>query len=708
MSKLLRFYSSNRYYFFQQTRIISTTTPQLKKPEPLRVKKDSDLRKLLKLKVKRQMTIAEIANSLNKPVSHVYECIQRCEMDSRDGVILKENFLIKKIDLIADILKLSGFKATFENDSENEEKLLAEELKYLDKNDEYMEKRPKCAKLVKRSPIVTIMGHVDHGKTTLLDALRNTNVVATEFGGITQHIGAFNCTLMSSSDGVEKNITFLDTPGHAAFLSMRARGAKLTDIIVLVIAADDGIMEQTVESIRLAQESKCAIIIAVNKIDKANETMIRKLKQDLLKYDLQTEDMGGDIQCVHISALKKQNVELLKEEIWALAEVLELKGDPTPGLVEGYIIESYQDANRGKMASFIIKRGTLNKNSYLVSGTTYCKVKQILNDQMQTLNQANLCNAVLVMGWKELPDVGSEVLEVSSEKRAKEIVDIRLRKMELKKLKEDLIQIEGKKKVHEKEYQKKLVEKRLAGYRFSKPVAQSRESEKVVIDNEKNHILSIIIKADVNGTLEAIMNALDTYVSDKVKLDIVDFDVGAVTKTDVENAKLFGSIIYCFNIENTSGAPSPVVSGGSDSTNKENYQIKHFNIIYRLFDDIKLELEKISPLVEQEVIIGEAELAQVFEVKEKKDILLVAGGRCIDGLMDSRKYFKILRDNKVIYQKEKSKSLKHMKTVVSTVKKGSEFGLGFENKDVKLLAGDKIVCYDLKMVHEKIEWNIGF
>ena len=269
-----------------QKHFISTTVPNLKKfdLEPLKINKAFDLRKMIKIKAKREMTLLEISSALNRPIEHVYECIERIGLD-KQGVRMRKNFLITNYSFIQDIFKLSGVRVTFENNTNREGRDELEEAKYLKENDEYADKRPKYEKLVQRSPIVTIMGHVDHGKTTLLDALRNTNVVATEFGGITQHIGAFNCSLMSSSEQQEKTITFLDTPGHAAFIQMRARGARLTDIIVLVVAADDGVMEQTIESIRLAKESKCEIIIAINKIDKSTETQIRKLKQDLLKYD---------------------------------------------------------------------------------------------------------------------------------------------------------------------------------------------------------------------------------------------------------------------------------------------------------------------------------------------------------------------------------------------------------------------------------------
>ena len=260
-----------------------------------------------------------------------------------------------------------------------------------------------------------------------MDNLRGTNVVASEFGGITQHIGAFNCRLDTLNNKKERNITFLDTPGHAAFSLMRSRGAKVTDIIVLVIAAEDSIMAQTIESIQHAKNSGCAIIVAINKIDKVSEQQINLVKQDLLKYELIPEEMGGDVQVVPISALKGTNLDLLKEEIWTRAEVMELKGDPK-SLAEGYIIESSLDAHKGKLATVLIRRGTIKRSSYLVAGNSWCKVKFIYDENSESLNQATLSQAVQIMGWKDMPHSGDEVLEVANEQRAKEMIEIRNRK----------------------------------------------------------------------------------------------------------------------------------------------------------------------------------------------------------------------------------------------------------------------------------------
>lgn len=308
------------------------------------------------------------------------------------------------------------------------------------------------------------MGHVDHGKTTLLDSLRGTNVVASEFGGITQHIGAFNCMLTSgSSDSTStRSITFLDTPGHAVFSEMRFRGANVTDIVVLVIAAEDGIMAQTAECIEFAKQSRSPIIVAINKIDKVSAERIEKIKHDLLKYDLICEELGGDVQVVPISALKKTNLERLKEEIWTRAEIMELRGDPN-GLVEGCIIESSQDSHRGKLATVLIQRGTLTRSQFLVAGKSWCKVKSIFDENGASLDKSGISEAVQVMGWKELPNAGDQVIQVSSENRAKELVDVRERLEHLKKERSDTDVIREKRKQHVEFYKTKLRERRSEG-----------------------------------------------------------------------------------------------------------------------------------------------------------------------------------------------------------------------------------------------------
>ena len=399
--------------------------------------------------IRAQMTVGELASSLNRPSEHVFDCLDKLNYvygNKRDSFRLN-------MDLIIKIVKLSGFRHRFDETKkiDLDEKII----ELMEKDDSHSKRSPpKPSDLIRRSPVVTIMGHVDHGKTTLLDSLRGSNVVEKEFGGITQHIGAFNTRLSSLDDKRERAITFLDTPGHAAFSAMRSRGAKVTDIVVLVIAAEDGVMAQTIESIEHAKGTSCKIIVAINKIDKVNEEQVKKVKRELLNYDLIPEEMGGEVQVVPISALKKINLDLLKEEIWARSEIMDLKGDPN-GLVEGYIIESTQDLHKGKLATVLIKRGTLKKGDFLVAGQSWCKVKFIYDENSKNLEKASLSQAVQIMGWKEVPHSGDEVVQVSSESRAKELVEIRNQIEALKKQKSESEIIEKKRTEHNNLYRDK-------------------------------------------------------------------------------------------------------------------------------------------------------------------------------------------------------------------------------------------------------------
>ncbi len=406
------------------------------------------------------MTVKQLADLVDKPVQSIYDCIERL---SPTKISKEENTLINDFGFLKQIVEMSGCRVRLVKDTEKAKVLANEQIKLLDNADDSIGKRtrPSADRLVNRSPIVTIMGHVDHGKTTLLDSLRNTNVAKTESGFITQHIGAFNTKF-----GGAKKVTFLDTPGHAAFMSMRERGARLTDIVVIVIACDDGIMPQTIESIRLAHESKCELLVALNKVDKIGNdpARIRNIKEDLVKYDIQTEDLGGEVQVVEISALKKINLDLLLDKLWTLSELMDLKGDPN-GLAEAYIVESYQDKHRGKLATVILKRGRLRKGDYLVAGTAYCRIKQLFDHQMNMVNEAGLSDAVQIMGWKELPDVGEECLQMLTEDDAKSLVETRTKRIEFNKQKKDQIEIDKKSSMHNRVYQELLEEKKKMGVR---------------------------------------------------------------------------------------------------------------------------------------------------------------------------------------------------------------------------------------------------
>jgi translation initiation factor IF-2 len=699
-----------------------------------KLKKLSKRSQLLPIQIKQSMTIRELADAMERPPSHVVTCLD--QISFMPGVNKRDSFVINNLNTIIKVVQLSGFRHRFEG----EKKVDFDELeKELTAKDDSKSKRsiPDPRNLIRRPPVITIMGHVDHGKTTLLDSLRGSNIVEKEFGGITQHIGAFNVSLSGNDEKEARNITFLDTPGHAAFSMMRSRGAKITDIVVLVIAAEDGIMEQTIESIYHAKKTRCPIIVAINKIDKCNEKQIESVKQQLLKYDLIPEEMGGDTQVVPISALKKTNLDRLKEEIWTRAEIMELKGDPK-GLVEGYIIESFQDIHRGKIATVLVTRGSLKKGDFLVAGNSWCKVKQMNDENANNLSRSTLSQAVQIIGWKDLPNAGDEVLQVQSEHKAKEIIDVRHKIENLHRQKLDYEAIQKKRHEHDKEYKLKLKDKikvsllnnphltestrsllinnlnrqmsmnisedysKIENIKKDFDPSKNKNSDIIVENKIKKNSLPIIVKTDVNGSLEAILNVLETYDSnDKVFLDLIHFEVGPIKKFDLELAETFNAIIYCFNL--------PVQQNLESQTNKK-IRIRHHNVIYKLFDDLLIELNEKVPLVEQEEMIGQADVLKTFEydLSNNKSIQ-VAGGKCMDGYLDKKMLFKLVRNGSVISERLKCHSLKHLKNDVNTIKCNVDFGLAFEDQlNAVPKPGDKIICYNIKMVKSPIDWNLGF
>ncbi|XP_006736169.1 translation initiation factor IF-2, mitochondrial isoform X3 [Leptonychotes weddellii] len=532
------------------------------------------------------MTIEELARAMKKDVDYVYEALMNTAIDidsleahSRlDEVWIKE--VVKKAGM-----KLKWSKLKQDKVRENKDAV----------------RRPQAdpALLTPRSPVVTIMGHVDHGKTTLLDKLRKTQVAAMEAGGITQHIGAFLVTLPSG-----EKITFLDTPGHAAFSAMRARGAQVTDIVVLVVAADDGVMKQTVESIQHAKDAQVPVILAINKCDKA-EAEPEKVKKELLAYDVVCEDYGGDVQAVHISALTGDNLMALAEATIALAEMLELKADPT-GPVEGIVIESFTDKGRGPVTTAIIQRGTLRKGSILVAGKSWAKVRLMFDENGKTIHEACPSMPVGIVGWRDLPSAGDEILEVESEPRARAVVDWRKYEREQEKNKEDLKIIEEKRKEHQEAQQKAREkygnmhwkERSFLKYQEKKEQKHLQSKEK---EERDSHVLPIIIKGDVDGSVEAIVNIMDTYdASHECKLELVHFGVGDVSENDVNLAETFRGVIYGFNVN-----AGNVIQ---KSAAKKGVKIKLHKIIYHLIEDLQEELSSRLPCTVEEHPIGECSL----------------------------------------------------------------------------------------------------
>ncbi|KAL1513124.1 hypothetical protein ABEB36_002584 [Hypothenemus hampei] len=541
-----------------------------------------------------------------------------------------------------------------------------------------------------RPPVVTVMGHVDHGKTTLLDALRHSSIVEKEFGGITQHIGAFLVNLQSG-----RKITFLDTPGHAAFSSMRARGANVTDIVILVVAADDGVMEQTIESVKMARTANVPILVAINKID-APKADIEHTGKMLLEVGIQIEKLGGDVQAVPISALKRQNLEQLTEALILQADLLNVAGDPT-GPVEAVVIESNVHQFRGKITTLVIQRGTLKKGDILVAGTAMAKVKSIKNADGTSLNEVPPGYPAEIDGWKDLPSAGDIVLETKNEKFARRVIKFREDQLEKKKMAEDLQIIKEKREEHEKEYKENLNKKRLLG-RFRSRREGPRKPETIEKDGLPS--INVIIKADVDGTLEAILETLDTYEEQDCPLDIVHYGVGPVTQADIDLAKTFNCVIYTFNVEVSNSAKSLVKQ-------EEEIDIRQHNVIYKLIDDFREEVNKRLPQKEIEEILGEAEVLQQFEVGKGRKLVPVAGCRCLKGNLKRDALYRVIRNREIIHEGPLS-SMRHLKSEVDVIKEDTECGLQLADSSISFEKGDQIQCFERKMVNQQTLWNPGF
>ena len=494
-----------------------------------------------------------------------------------------------------------------------------------------------------RPAVITVMGHVDHGKTTLLDFIRKTKVVDGEAGGITQHIGAYE---VDTSKG---RLTFIDTPGHAAFSSMRARGANTTDIVVLVVAANDGIKPQTEEAINHAKAADVSIVVAINKVDLEGAD-IDKVKGDLAAKDLTPEDWGGNIQMVPISALKGDGVDELLERIALEAEILELKAHHD-GAAQGVVIESELDKFRGSVATFLVQNGTLNVGDLVVSGNAIGKVKSIINSDGNKIKSALPSAAVEILGLNLVPNAGDQFQVVENEKQAREIAEYRLTK----------------------EKEKKLLKQKdeSAGDLFE------------TLGQEAKKVLNVIIKTDVGGTCEAITAALNDLGTEKAKVKIVSSGVGGISESDANLAVAVDSIILGFNVRADSTAKKIIES--------ESIQLSYHSIIYELLDDVKARMSGLLDPIVKEEIVGTAEVLEVFNSPKFGQ---VAGCNVVEGNVLRNKPVRVLRDEIVIFEGELN-SLRRFKEDVNEVKNGNECGMGIKNyKDIK--PGDKIEVFDRK------------
>ena len=505
---------------------------------------------------------------------------------------------------------------------------------------------------VPRPPIVTIMGHVDHGKTSLLDAIRHANVVAGEAGGITQHIGAYQVTAPGGA-----KITFIDTPGHAAFTAMRARGAKVTDIVVLVVAADDGVMPQTIEAIRHAKAANAPIIVAINKIDKP-EANPERVTQELLQYDVQVEAFGGETLSVEVSATKGTNLDKLLEAIALQAELLDLVADPDRS-AEGTVIEARLDRGRGPVATVLVQRGTLKVGALVVAGSQWGRVRALVDDKGEPVEEATPSTPVEVLGFSGAPEAGDRVAVVESEARAREITEYR-----------------------ERQRREKLAAR-------GQSVRTSLSDMMTNLKAQGRKEVALVVKGDVQGSVEAITAALEKLGTEEVIARVIHAGVGGVTESDVTLAAASQAVILGFNVRAHKEA--------RELAEVQGIEIRYYNIIYNLVDDVKAAMSGLLAPTLRETMLGNAQILEVFNISKVGN---VAGCRVTDGVVQRGAHVRLIRDNVVVHEGKLS-TLKRFKDEVAVVQAGQECGVAFENyQDMRV--GDVVECYNVEEIRRTL------
>jgi translation initiation factor IF-2 len=504
-----------------------------------------------------------------------------------------------------------------------------------------------------RSPVVTVMGHVDHGKTSLLDALRHANVVSGEAGGITQHIGAYQVTSPESG----KKITFIDTPGHAAFTAMRARGAKVTDIVILVVAADDGVMPQTVEAINHAKAAKVPMIVAINKIDKP-DAKPERVRTELLQYEVQVESLGGEVVDVEVSAKNKTNLDKLLEMIALQAELLDLKTNAQRP-AEGTVIEAKLDRGRGPVATVLVQRGTLKVGDIIVAGAEMGRVRALINDQGETIDEAGPSVPVEVLGFNGPPEAGDRMAVVENEARAREVTSYR---------------------AHQK---RENAAASVSGMRGSLEQMMSQ------LKTTGRKDFPLIVKADVQGSLEAILGSLEKLGTEEVAARILHAGVGGISESDVTLAEGFNAAIIGFNVRAHKEAAAAAKRNG--------IEIRYYNIIYDLVDDVKKAMSGLLAPTLRETMLGNALILEVFNISK---VGKVAGCRVTDGTVERGANVRLIRDNVVVHEGKLS-TLKRFKDEVKEVASGQECGMAFENYG-DMRPGDVIECYRVETIQRSL------
>ena len=569
------------------------------------------------------ISVKELANRMAEKSSDVIKAMMKL------GIMATINQIIDA-DTAELVIMEMGHSTRRVAESDVETSILRE-----NKGEERLEARP---------PVVTVMGHVDHGKTSLLDALRETDVVAGEAGGITQHIGAYQITAKSG-----RKITFIDTPGHEAFSSMRARGAKITDIVVLVVAANDGIMPQTIEAINHAKAAEVPMIVAINKID-LPDANAQKVRMDLLQHGVVVEQMGGGVLDVEISAKHKTNLDKLEEMLLLQADMLELKGNMN-GPAAGAVIEAKVEQGRGSTATVLIESGVLKKGDIFVSGSSTGRVRELLDEYGNKVSEAAPSQPVVVLGFEGTPVAGDDFAVVESEAKAHEVADYRRRK----------------------EKERQMVKTKSSWQELFANIKEGRAET-----------LPVIIKADTQGSAEAIADALLKIPSDKVKVKVMHSGVGGINESDVTLAKTTGSAILAFNVRANSNALA--------QAKRDEVDIRYYSIIYNIIDDVKVLMSGLlAPLI-KEIFVGYADVIQTFKVGK----IAVAGCRVTEGVIKKGSGVRLLRDDVVIFEGKLSQ-LKRLKDDIKEARSGVECGVSFDNWN-DMLVGDRLECYDTEEV----------
>jgi translation initiation factor IF-2 len=565
----------------------------------------------------------------------------------------------RAVDVIKLLMKQGQMLKITDTIDADTAQLIAEELGHSvrrvaesDVEEGLFDKADEAADLVPRPPVVTIMGHVDHGKTSLLDAIRATNVAGGEAGGITQHIGAYQVTSPSGS-----KITFIDTPGHAAFTSMRARGAKVTDVVVLVVAADDGVMPQTVEAIQHAKAAKVPMIVAINKIDKP-DAKPERVRTELLQYEVQVESLGGDVLDVEVSATKKTNLDRLLETLGLQAEILDLKANPNRA-AEGTVIEAKLDRGRGPVATVLVQRGTLRVGDIVVAGAEWGRVRALVSDSGETVAEAGPSTPVEVLGFNGTPEAGDRLAVVESEARAREVTDYR---------------------AHQK---RERAAARTSGMRGS--LEQMMSQLKTTGRKE----FPLLIKGDVQGSVEAIVGALEKLGTSEVGARIILAGAGGISESDITLAEASGASVIGFNVRAHKEA--------REMAERDGVEIRYYNVIYDLVDDVKKAMSGLLAPTLRETMLGNALILEIFNISK---VGKIAGCRVTDGTVERGANVRLIRDNVVIHEGKLSQ-LKRFKDDAKEVLAGQECGMSFENyQDMR--AGDVIECYRVEIVQRSL------